>query len=68
MNRGISVGLLVVGILLVIWGMKAHDSISSDVSRTFTGSPTDRTVWFLAGGILLGIVGLFGMLRGSRTA
>jgi hypothetical protein len=66
MNKGISVALLIVGILLIIWGVSASESLSSDVSRFFTGSPTDKTIWLLIGGIVLGIVGLFGLLRGSK--
>ena len=66
MNKGISVALLVVGIVLIIWGVSAADSFSSDVSRFFTGSPTDKAVWLLVGGIAAGIVGLFGLLRGAK--
>jgi hypothetical protein len=66
MNKGISVALLVVGILLLIWGMSATESFSSDVSRFFTGSPTNKAVWLLIGGIVAAIVGLFGLLRGSK--
>jgi len=64
MNKGISVALLVVGIVLIIWGVSASESFSSDVSRFFTGSPTNKTVWLLIGGMVTAIVGLFGLLRG----
>ncbi len=66
MNKGISVALLAVGIMLIIWGVKAADSFGSDVSRFFTGSPTNKAIWLLIGGIVLGIVGLFGLFRGSK--
>ncbi len=66
MNKGISVALLVVGILLFIWGVSVSESVSSDVSRLFTGSPTDKAIWLLIGGIAVAIVGLFGVLRGGR--
>ncbi|MCX7001346.1 MAG: DUF3185 family protein [Candidatus Sumerlaeota bacterium] len=56
MNKGISVALLVVGIVLIIWGVSASESFSSDVSRFFTGSPTNKTVWLLIGGIVTAIV------------
>lgn len=68
MNKGISVALLVVGVVLIVWGLNASDSVSSEVSRLFTGSPTDKTVWLLVGGIVAGVVGLFGVLRGGRGA
>jgi hypothetical protein len=57
---------LAVGILLIVWGINASDSFSSDVSRFFTGSPTNKTVWFLVGGIVAAVAGLFGLLRGQK--
>ena len=66
MNKSISVALLVVGIVLISWGVSASESFSSDVSRAFTGSPTDRTIFLLLGGIAAAIVGLFGLLRGGK--
>ena len=66
MNRGISLALLIVGIVLVIWGITALDSFSSDLSRFFTGSPTNKTIWLMIGGIVMAIVGLYGLLRGPR--
>ena len=65
-NKGISVALLVVGVVLIVWGINASESFSSDVSRVFTGSPTDEAVWLLIGGIVAAIVGLFGLLRGAK--
>ncbi len=66
MNKGLSVALLVVGAVLLVLGINASDSFGSDVSRFFTGSPTDKAVWLMIGGILAGVVGLFGVLRGTR--
>ena len=66
MNKGMSVALLAVGILLIILGVSASESFNSDVSRFFTGSPTNKAVWLLIGGIAATIVGLFGLLRGSK--
>jgi hypothetical protein len=67
MKQGISVALLAVGIVLVIWGFSALDSFSSDVSRFFTGSPTNKAVWLLIGGIGAAIVGLFGLVFTTRA-
>ena len=66
MNKSISLALLVVGIFLLIWGVSAMESFSSDVSRFFTGSPSNKAVWLLVGGIVTTIVGLFGLLRGTK--
>ena len=65
MNKLISLAILAVGIVLVIYGVSASKSFSSDVSRFFTGSPTDKTIWMLIGGIVAIIIGLVGLLRGQ---
>ncbi len=66
MNKPVSLALLVVGIVLLIYGVSAADSIGSTFSRLFTGAPTDKTIWFLVGGGIAAAVGLAGLLRGSR--
>jgi uncharacterized BrkB/YihY/UPF0761 family membrane protein len=66
MNKGLSVALLIVGIVLIVLGVNAMESFSSDLSRIFTGSPSDKAVWLLVSGIVAAIVGLFGLLRGAR--
>ena len=67
MNKTLSVGLLVTGIVLIVLGVQAMDSFGSDVSWFFTGSPTDKSVWMLIGGILAAGAGLMTM-RGTRKA
>jgi hypothetical protein len=54
----------VAGIVLVIYGVSASESFSSDLSRFFTGSPTDKTIWLMIGGIVSIGIGLAGLLRG----
>jgi len=66
MNKILALGLLGGGVTLIIFGIKATNSFSSDVSRFFTGSPTDKAVWMLIGGIVAAIVGLTMTLRGSK--
>ena len=63
MNKGISVAILVVGVILLAFGLNAYHSASSDVSRFFTGAPTDKALWLLIGGAVAGIVGVFGLVR-----
>jgi hypothetical protein len=67
MNKAISLALLVAGIVLIVYGVTASDSVASSLSRTFTGSPTDKTIWLLIGGIAAALVGLVGVLRGSKN-
>ena len=64
----VSLALLAGGIALMIIGINATNSFSSDVSRFFTGSPTDKAVWMLIGGIIATVAGLVLTLRsGSRA-
>jgi len=65
MNKLSSLAILAGGIVLVIYGVAASKSFSSDVSRFFSGSPTDKTIWLLVGGIVAIIIGLVGLLRGQ---
>jgi uncharacterized protein DUF3185 len=57
MNKGIGMALIVIGIVLVVYGINASDSASSGVSRIFTGAPTNKTLWLLLGGSGIAIVG-----------
>jgi hypothetical protein len=66
MNKAISIALLAGGIVLIVVGVNATKSFSSDVSRFFTGSPTDKAVWMLIGGIVAAAIGLFGVARGGK--
>ncbi len=63
MNKSISTALLVVGIILLVFGGNAYHSAGSDVSRFFTGAPTDKALWLLLGGLAAGIVGFLGLVR-----
>ena len=66
MNKAASIALLAGGIVLIVLGANATKSFSSDVSRFFTGSPTDKAVWMLIGGIVAASIGLFGVSRGGK--
>jgi Protein of unknown function (DUF3185) len=58
MNKIVSLALLVGGIVLIVTGFNATHSFSSDVSRFFTASPTNKAVWMLMGGIVAVLIGL----------
>jgi hypothetical protein len=66
MNKAVSLAILAGGILLMVYGVAASKSFSSDISRFFTGSPTDRAIWMLVGGVIAIVIGLVGLLRGSK--
>jgi len=65
MNKLISLVILAGGIVLVVFGVAATESFSSDISRFFTGSPTDKAIWMLIGGIVAIIIGLGGLSFGK---
>lgn len=67
MNKILSLALLVGGIVLIIYGFNASDSVSSSVSRFFTGNPTDKTIWLLIGGFVAAAIGAGGLMRGSKS-
>jgi hypothetical protein len=66
MNRLVSLALLMVGIVLIITGINATNAFASDISRFFTGAPTDKAIWMLIGGGVIALLGLAGTLRGSK--
>lgn len=66
MNKLIPLALLVGGIVLIVIGINATHSFSSDISRFFTGSPTDKAVWMLIGGVVAAVVGLAALWRTPR--
>jgi divalent metal cation (Fe/Co/Zn/Cd) transporter len=66
MNRLLSLALLAGGITLIVVGISATNSFNSDVSRFFTGSPTDKAVWMLIVGCICALVGLVSAMRAPR--
>jgi hypothetical protein len=68
MNKIVSIALLVGGVMLMIFGINATNSFGSDVSRFFTGSPTDKAVWMLIGGAVATVAGLVLTLRNWKQA
>jgi hypothetical protein len=84
MSKAIAFAVLAGGMLLLTLGINAYDSSSSDISRLFTGSTTEsltgsatelltgsateKSIWLLVGGAAVTVLGLVGLLRGSKTA
>jgi succinate dehydrogenase hydrophobic anchor subunit len=58
--------LLVLGVVLIVAGLNASDSLADRWSNFFTGHYTDTTVWYLAGGIASAVVGLVLTASGRR--
>ena len=68
MNNIVGLAVLALGVVLLIFGFNESHSFSSDVSRVFTGNPTDKSMWFIIGGAAAVIVGLFIALRGVKRS
>jgi len=67
-NKAISLAILAGGIVVMIFGINAINSTGSDISRFFTGAPTDRAIWMLVGGVVASVLGLAGaLLPGSKA-
>ncbi len=62
MPRITSIALLIAGIILLVYGLNASDSVSSSVSRAVSGTPTDKTVWLIALGVIGVVTGGFGLV------
>ena len=65
MNKTVSLALLAVGILFIVFGINASQSLSSDISRVFTGAPTDKAIGMLTIGVITTVIGLIGLSRGK---
>lgn len=71
MNKMFGLALVVVGVVLLVMGISATDSIASQFSRLFTGKSTDKSIWLIVLGTVSLLVGIGGWLsfRGrSKTA
>ncbi len=66
MNNMVALALLAGGVLFLVLGFNATNSFGSDVSRFFTGAPTDKAVWMLVGGVVLTLLGLGMGWRGRK--
>ena len=65
MQSVVGIALLVVGVVLIVFGMQASASLGSRLSELFTGTPSDRTIWYLLVGVVATILGI-GLLRTGR--
>jgi Protein of unknown function (DUF3185) len=66
MNKPIGIALVALGIVLIIFGIHEADSVSSSFSKFFTGNPTDKSIWFLIGGVVSLVAGGAMSLQSAR--
>ena len=66
MTKAISIALIVGGIVLLYFGGQAFNSVSSEVSRVFNGSPTNKAIMLIVAGAIATIAGLTGVALSGR--
>ncbi len=69
-QRIAGVVLVVVGVILLIIGINASNSLADQLSHSFAGRFTQATTWYIVGGIASALLGLLLMsigLRGKLT-
>ena len=66
MTRSISLALIVGGVVLLYFGGQSYHSIANDVSHVLTGSPTNKTIWLIAGGVVATLAGLIGFASSGK--
>ena len=52
MIKAISAALIAGGVVLLYFGGQSYHSFVNDMSRALTGTPTNKTIWLIAGGIV----------------
>ena len=65
--KPLSLALFFGGLFWLIFGVGTWDAICSSVSRFFTGSLAEKTVWLLIGGIAATALGIFGLHHASKA-
>ncbi|QQC62829.1 DUF3185 family protein [Paraburkholderia ginsengisoli] len=66
MTKAISIALIVGGIVLLYFGGQAFNSVSSDVARVFTGSPSNKAIMLIVAGVVATLAGLTGFALSGR--
>lgn len=54
----VGLAVLAAGIVLLVFAHNASHSTASQVTRVFTGNPTDKAMWLLIVGIVCVVAGL----------
>ncbi len=60
--------LVIIGAIVLGYGFYASESVASEISKLFTGTPTDRTMYLLGAGAITLIAGIFLMLGNPRRS
>jgi len=64
MNKAIGLALVVAGIGLAWWGYQISESLTSQLTSTFSGSLPAEVMYRYIGGAACGVAGLFLVFKG----
>lgn len=67
MGRVFGAVALVAGLILLGFGLNASDTPMEQLSETFTGSYSDKTMWYLVGGAAAAFGGAVLLLLGRKA-
>ena len=62
-NKLIGIILLVLGGVLVYFGMNATEAPMEELTEAFTGRYSDKTMYYLIGGAISAVVGIVMLLK-----
>jgi len=62
-NKILGIVFLVVGTCVLAYGFNAADSVASDFSRFFNGTPTNRSIMLLIVGGVLAVLGISSLTK-----
>ncbi|MDP1933115.1 MAG: DUF3185 family protein [Gammaproteobacteria bacterium] len=58
-NKLIGIVLLVVGVMLLFFGLQSSESVGDQLTEAVTGRFTDETMLFIFGGVVAIVAGLY---------
>lgn len=67
-QRLLGIALLAVGVILLVFGLNATESVGESVKEGLTGRYTDKTTWFIVGGAAAAIIGGLMTLFGGKSS
>lgn len=62
-KKMIGIILLVVGVILIGWGLNEAGSFGGKLSSAISGSPGDRVLWFYISGGVCAALGAFNLFK-----
>lgn len=62
-NKVLGIALLVIGVILLVFGFNASQSLGEQMAESFTGRFSDQTMWYIIAGAASVVVGAVLTLR-----